>query len=204
MEGGGEDAFLAKLDSVFTSSPTFDYSYYGIQIHEITEMVIAGMGQYAHGNQPIQHGIYLYNYTSQPWKAQLRVRQVMDLLYTPTPDGLCGDEDNGQTSAWFVFSAMGFYCVCTGSGEYVFGSPLFDQMEISLENGNVLEIEAVDNQPDHVYIQAVEWNGEPYAKNYITHDMIMAGGKLTFRMGPQPNRQRGIQASDRPYSMSRP
>ncbi|MBN2001200.1 GH92 family glycosyl hydrolase, partial [candidate division KSB1 bacterium] len=106
---GGRQKFAGKLDAVFTTPPVFDYSYYGIQIHEITEMVIAGMGQYAHGNQPVQHTIYLYNYTGEPWKAQERVREVMDILYTPLPDGLCGDEDNGQTSAWYVFSALGFY-----------------------------------------------------------------------------------------------
>ena len=125
---GSREKMAQRLDEVFSSAPTFDFSYYRIQIHEITEMLIANMGQYAHGNQPIQHAIYLYNYLGQPWKGQFWVRHVMDKLYNPYPDGLCGDEDNGQTSAWYVFSAVGFYPVAPGTGEYVFGSPLFKKI----------------------------------------------------------------------------
>ena len=126
---GGKENFVAKLDSVFEVPPVFDYSYYGEVIHEIREMQIMNMGNYAHGNQPIQHMIYLYNYAGQPWKTQYRVREVLDKLYNYTPDGYCGDEDNGQTSAWYVFSALGFYPVTPGTDEYVFGSPLFSKSD---------------------------------------------------------------------------
>ncbi len=199
---GGKKRFVEKLDSVFTAPPTFDFSYYGQQIHEITEMLVAGMGQYAHGNQPIQHMIYLYNYAGEPWKAQKHVRDVMDLLYTPTPDGLCGDEDNGQTSAWYVFSAMGFYPVCPGTGEYVFGSPLFSKITLTLENGKKFVIEAENNGKKNVYIKEAELNGGEYTKTYITHKDIMNGGELEFEMSPEPNTKRGVNKKDQPYSYS--
>ncbi len=199
---GGKEAFTAKLDSVFSAAPTFDYSYYGFQIHEITEMVIAGMGQYAHGNQPIQHAIYLYNYAGQPWKAQKHVRKVMDILYTPNPDGLCGDEDNGQTSAWYVFSAMGFYPVCPGSNQYVIGSPLFKKITLQLENKKTFTIEANENSRMNVYIKNAKLNGIDYTKNWISHDEIMKGGVLKFEMDSKPNKARGIQKNDFPYSLS--
>jgi predicted alpha-1,2-mannosidase len=199
---GGKEKFLTKLDSVFTAPPTFDFSYYKKQIHEITEMVIAGMGQYAHGNQPIQHGIYLYNYAGQPWKAQKYARETMDLLYTPNPDGLCGDEDNGQTSAWYVFSAMGFYSVCPGVGEYVFGSPLFKKITLHLENGHTFVVNAKDNSHDNIYIKNATFNGKNYTKNFILHKDIMNGGKLDFDMSSQPNFKRGIDKTDFPYSYS--
>ncbi len=139
---GGNDMFVKMLDSVFSLPPVFDDSYYGGTIHEIREMQIMNMGQYAHGNQPIQHMIYLYNYTNQPWKTQYWVREAMDRLYTPRPDGYCGDEDNGQTSAWYVFSAMGFYPVCPGTTQYVLGAPLFKKITVKLENGKTLQIDA--------------------------------------------------------------
>ena len=200
---GGKKNFADKLDSVFTTAPTFDYSYYGVQIHEITEMVIAGMGQYAHGNQPIQHGIYLYNYVGQPWKAQQHVRETMDLLYTPNPDGLCGDEDNGQTSAWYVFSAIGFYPVCPGTDEYIFGSPLFKKIALSLENGNKFVINAKNNSHRNVYIENAKLNGKNYTKNYITQKKMMKGGTLNLDMVPTPNTKRGINDEDLPYSLSK-
>jgi predicted alpha-1,2-mannosidase len=200
---GGDEAFVGKLDSVFSMPPIFDCTYYGFEIHEITEMVLANMGQYAHGNQPIQHGIYLYNYTSQPWKAQYWLRQVMDNLYSPYPDGLCGDEDNGQTSAWYVFSAMGFYPVCPGQPEYVVGSPLFDKISLNLENGSSLNIEARNNTGDNVYIQSLNMNGKNYTKNYFLHEDLLKGGNLVFEMGPEPNKNRGIGKKDKPYSMTK-
>ncbi|MCX6332727.1 MAG: GH92 family glycosyl hydrolase, partial [Bacteroidia bacterium] len=129
---GGSEAFVSKLDSVFDVPPLFDYSYYGAVIHEIREMQIENMGNYAHGNQPIQHMIYLYNYAGEPWKTQFHVRDVLDKLYNYSPAGYCGDEDNGQTSAWYVFSALGFYPVTPGTGEYVLGSPLFDRVTLML------------------------------------------------------------------------
>jgi predicted alpha-1,2-mannosidase len=200
---GGREAFADKLESMFTTPPYFDFSYYGIQIHEITEMVIANMGQYAHGNQPIQHGIYLFNYVGRPWVAQKWVREVLDRLYTPLPDGLCGDEDNGQTSAWYVFSALGFYPVCPGQPEYVIGSPLFEKATIQLENGNTFVIEAQGNNRDNIYIQSAMLNNTSLEKNWISHEDIQKGGKLVFQMANKPNKQRGTKEEHAPYSMSR-
>ena len=199
---GGREDFVAKLDSVFEVPPVFDYSYYGIVIHEIREMQIAGMGNYAHGNQPIQHMTYLYNYAGAPWKTQYRVRQVMDKLYNYTPDGYCGDEDNGQTSAWYVFSAMGFYPVCPGSSQYVTGSPLFDKLTIELENGNILEIIAEGNNDKSFYIDNITFNGKVINENYFTHDVLLQGGKIIFTMSEEPNKDRGTRPESYPYSMS--
>ncbi|KUL05927.1 MAG: Alpha-1,2-mannosidase, partial [Proteiniphilum sp. 51_7] len=199
---GGNKEFVKMLDSVFVMPPVFDDSYYGGVIHEIREMQVMNMGQYAHGNQPIQHMIYLYNYAGEPWKAQSRVREVMDKLYLPTPDGYCGDEDNGQTSAWYVFSALGFYPVCPGSDQYVIGSPLFRKMSVHLENGNTIGINAPDNGHDQRYISSVKLNGKDYTKNYFTHDDLMKGAKIDFFMSDKPNKSRGIGKSDAPYSFS--
>jgi len=199
---GGREKMAQRLDEVFTSAPTFDCSYYRFQIHEITEMLIVNMGQYAHGNQPVQHAIYLYNYLGQPWKAQYWVRQVMDKLYTPNPDGLCGDEDNGQTSAWYLFSAMGFYPVAPGTGEYVFGAPLFKKIVLTLENGKKFEISAPQNSSGNIYVDKTSLNGKGYDKNYITHHDILNGGKLLFEMTKTPNQLGGISVESFPYSFS--
>jgi predicted alpha-1,2-mannosidase len=199
---GGNKSFVQMLDSVFVMPPLFDDSYYGGVIHEIREMQIMNMGQYAHGNQPIQHMIYLYNYAGEPWKAQYRVREVMDKLYTPHPDGYCGDEDNGQTSAWYVFSSLGFYPVCPGSDQYVIGSPLFKKMTVHLENGNKIEINAPDNRHTKRYISSVKFNGKSHTRNYFTHGDLMKGAKIDFSMTDKPNRSRGIHKSDAPYSFS--
>ncbi len=199
---GGREKMAQRLDEVFTSTPTFDCSYYRSQIHEITEMLISNMGQYAHGNQPVQHAIYLYNYLGQPWKGQYWVRQVMDRLYNPNPDGLCGDEDNGQTSAWYVFSAMGFYPVAPGTGEYIFGSPLFKKVSLLLENGKKIEISAPQNSTENVYVDKITLDGAVYDKNYITHTDLMKGGKLQFDMSKNPNKSRGTLPASFPYSFS--
>ncbi len=199
---GGEKAFVDMLDSVFNMPPVFDESYYGIVIHEIREMQVMGMGQYAHGNQPIQHMTYLYNYAGEPWKTQYHVRNVMDKLYTPEPDGYCGDEDNGQTSAWYVFSAMGFYPVTPGSDQYVLGSPLFDKITLSLENGNTFTIEATDNLREHHYIKEASLNGASLDRNWIRHEEIMKGGQLKFTMAAEPSYTRGTQKGAFPFSMS--
>ncbi len=201
---GGHQAFATKLDSVFTLPPIFDDSYYGFPIHEIREMQIVNMGQYAHGNQPIQHMVYLYNYAGQPWKSQFRVRQVMDKLYTPYPDGYCGDEDNGQTSAWYVFSAMGFYPVTPGTQEYVLGSPIFEKVTLHLPNGNTFEINAEGNQGDTPYIQEAKLNGNGYTHNYLEHEDILKGGKMTLQMSDQPNEERATKLEDLPFSMTKP
>jgi predicted alpha-1,2-mannosidase len=200
---GGEKAFAAKLDSVFVLPPVYDESYYGFVIHEIREMQIMNMGQYAHGNQPIQHMPYLYNYAGQPWKTQYHVRNIMRQLYAPTPDGYCGDEDNGQTSAWYVFSALGFYPVCPGSNQYVLGSPLFEKITLQLPNGKRLTIEAINNSEQRVYVQAVFLNGKAITDNWINHFDLIKGGSLKFIMGAAPNKKRGTDKKQAPYSMSR-
>jgi predicted alpha-1,2-mannosidase len=199
---GGKKEFTGMLDSVFIMPPIFDDSYYGGVIHEIREMQIMNMGQYAHGNQPIQHMIYLYNYAGEPWKAQYRAREVMDRLYTHHPDGYCGDEDNGQTSAWYVFSALGFYPVCPGSDEYVIGSPLFNRMTIHLENGRKVEINAPDNASDKRYVSDIRMNGSTHTKNYFSHQELMKGAKIDISMSEEPNKKRGTKPSDFPYSFS--
>ena len=200
---GGKKMFITMLDSVFAVPPVFDDSYYGQVIHEIREMTVMNMGNYAHGNQPIQHMIYLYNYAGQPWKAQYWLRQVMDRMYTPGPDGYCGDEDNGQTSAWYVFSALGFYPVCPGTDEYVLGAPLFKKATLHFENGNNLVIDAPDNSKENLYIESLRMNGKESSRNYLKHDDLLKGGILEFKMGSQPNLNRGISEEDAPYSFSK-
>ena len=199
---GGKQNFNQMLDSVFNVPPLFDDSYYGGVIHEIREMQIMNMGNYAHGNQPIQHMIYLYGYSGQPWKTQYWIREVMDKLYNAHPDGYCGDEDNGQTSAWYVFSAMGFYPVCPGSNQYVLGVPYFDKLTLHLENGKSLTVTAKGNSDDTRYVNAMTLNGETYNHNYLTHDAVMNGGNIVFDMSKTPNTQRGTLAEDVPYSLS--
>lgn len=199
---GGDDVFVSMLDSVFSVPSVFDDSYYGQVIHEIREMTVMNMGNYAHGNQPIQHMIYLYNYAKQPWKAQYWLRQVMDRLYTPTPDGYCGDEDNGQTSAWYVFSALGFYPVCPGTDQYVLGAPLFKKATVHFENGKTLEIKAPQNSRTNIYIKDMKVNEAEYSKNYLTHSLLQNGGVVDCVMSDTPNTERGIGMEDAPYSFS--
>ena len=199
---GGKQEFVTMLDSVFTVPPVFDESYYGQVIHEIREMQIMNMGNYAHGNQPIQHMIYLYNYAGQPWKTQHWLREVMDRLYTPQADGYCGDEDNGQTSAWYVFTAMGFYPVAPATDEYVIGAPLFKKITVELENGKTISIEAPKNGKDNRYVDSIDLNGKSYSKNYFKYDELMKGAKINFDMSAEPNKKRGTKASDFPYSFS--
>ena len=199
---GGRDAFNASMDTVFTMPPLYDDSYYGRTIHEIREMQVMDMGNYAHGNQPVQHMLYLYDWSGQPWKTQKYVREVMRRFYSATPDGYCGDEDNGQTSAWYVFSAMGFYPVCPGSGQYALGSPLFRKIEVRRPDGRHFVIEAEDNAPDKVYVQSFSIDGRRQSRNYVTFDELVKGARLRFRMGPEPELKRGTAESDAPYSFS--
>ena len=199
---GGREVFVQMLDSVFAVPPIFDDSYYGQVIHEIREMQVMNMGNYAHGNQPIQHMIYLYNYAGEPWKAQYWLRQVMDRMYTPAPDGYCGDEDNGQTSAWYVFSSLGFYPVCPGTPQYIIGAPLFKKATLQFENGKILVINAPQNNAENFYIQSMKLNGETYTKNYLDFNELMKGGVWDVEMSNEPNKTRGTQASDLPYSFS--
>ena len=175
---GGEDSFTEMLDSIFKVPPIYDDSYYGYRIHEITEMQVADMGNYAHGNQPAQHMLYLYDWTSEPWKGQLRIRETMDRLYSATPDGYCGDEDNGQTSAWYVFSALGFYPVCPGSGQYALGTPLFPKAKVSLPGGKTLSITTSGSVP--VY-NDIRLNGKKLAERFVDISAIKEGGKLSFK-----------------------
>ena len=200
---GGREAFATMLDSVFVVPPIYDDSYYGVRIHEITEMQVANMGNYAHGNQPAQHMIYLYNYAGQPWKAQWWAREVMDRLYMARPDGYCGDEDNGQTSAWYVFSALGFYPVCPGSDEYILGSPLFRRATIHLENGAEIEIDAPENAPENRYVGAMQLDGKPWEHNFLRWSDLRDGARVRFDMQAEPETGRGTDDGALPYSMSR-
>ncbi|VXB86108.1 Alpha-mannosidase [Flavobacterium sp. 9AF] len=199
---GGHQQFITMLDSVFKMAPVFDDSYYGGTIHEIREMQIANMGQYAHGNQPIQHMIYLYNYAGQPWKTQYWVREVMERMYKPTPDGYCGDEDNGQTSAWYVFSALGFYPVCPATNQYILGSPLFKKVTLHLENGKTFTIEAPNSNSENKYVDKIKLNGKEYKNNWISHEDILKGGTFNFIMNNIPNTKRGTTTDTFPFSLS--
>ncbi|NGY37769.1 glycoside hydrolase family 92 protein [Flavobacterium sp. XN-5] len=199
---GGKEQFASKLDEVFEMPPKFDASYYGFTIHEIREMQIVNMGNYAHGNQPIQHMIYLYNYANKPYKAQEKVRDVLTKLYSATPDGYCGDEDNGQTSAWYVFSSLGFYPVTPGVDEYVIGSPLFKKAKLHLENGNTFEINSKNNSKANFYIHGAQLNGKLYNKTFLKFDTLQKGGVLEFDMGDTANKNWGSTAESVPYSLS--
>lgn len=198
---GGNEAFNHMMDSVFVIP-----SYLGIKsrgvIHEMREMQVMNMGQYAHGNQPIQHMVYLYNYSGEPWKAQHRVRDIMEKLYSATPDGYCGDEDNGQTSAWYIFSALGFYPVCPGTDQYIIGTPLFKEAKLHLENGKCLTIEAKNNSATNKYIRSIKLNGKNHTLNYFKHNVLVEGGKIQFLMDNEPNLKRGSTKEAAPYSFS--
>ena len=204
---GGREEFAQMLDSVFVVPPIYDDSYYGFRIHEITEMQVANMGNYAHGNQPAQHMIYLYNWAGEPWKAQKWAREVMNRLYSAAPNGYCGDEDNGQTSAWYVFSALGFYPVCPASDEYVLGAPLFKRAEISLPDGNKVKISAENigntDEPLETYIESMKMDRRKWKNNYLRHSELVDGASLEFRMQDTPNYKRGTKAKNRPYSFSK-
>ena len=199
---GGHRAMEEKLDSMFAAPPAYNYGTYGFVIHEIAEMVALGMGQYAHGNQPVQHAIYLYDYIGAPWKAQYHSREVLERLYSAAPDGYCGDEDNGQTSAWYVFSAMGFYPACPGRTEYAIGSPLFDSVRLNLPGGKTFLITATGNGAGRPYIESARLNGKSFSRNYILHEEITAGGELKMKMSDKPNTDRGTEISAFPSSMT--
>ena len=200
---GCEESFEEMLDSVFVVPPVYDDSYYGFRIHEITEMQVADMGNYAHGNQPAQHMLYLYDWTSRPWKGQRRIRETMDRLYRATPDGYCGDEDNGQTSAWYVFSALGFYPVCPAGTQYALGTPLFRKAVVTRPDGRKFTVDAPENAADAFYVRSLKLNGRTWTRNYVEHGDLVEGARLTFGMGTEPATERGTAPDDRPYSMSR-
>lgn len=195
---GGDKAFANKLDEVFTAPNTFKVGSYGGVIHEMAEMAALDMGQYAHGNEPIHHMIYLYDYVGQPWKAQSRVRKVMSQLYQATPDGLCGDEDTGQTSAWYVMSALGFYPVTPGTTTYAIGSPLFDRATLTLAGGKQFVVATRENGPQHPYIRGAQLNGAAYDKVFLDHQEIVAGGEIVFQMSSAPDKKWGSAPESRP------
>jgi len=199
---GGKENFISQLDNVFTMPPDYDDSYYGKTIHEIREMQIVNMGNYAHGNQPVQHMIYLYNYAGVPYKTQKLIREVLINLYAATPDGYCGDEDNGQTSAWYVFSALGFYPVTPGVDEYVIGSPLFDKATLHLENGNTFTINSKNNSKNNFYIESTKLNNSTYSNNFIKYDDIQNGGTFEFNLSKTSNKDWGSKPENVPYSLS--
>ena len=198
---GGKKEFNHMMDSVFKMPSRLGMDSRGM-IHEMREMQVMNMGQYAHGNQPIQHMVYLYNYSGEPWKAQYWVREIMHKLYTAEADGYCGDEDNGQTSAWYVFSALGFYTVCPGTDQYVLGTPLFKSVKLHLDNGKQVLIQADKADRENRYIKGMKVNGKTYTRNFLTHEQLLGGAKIQYQMSDTPNKQRGTQDSDRPYSFS--
>ena len=199
---GGREAFAAALDDVLARRPEICESDRRGMYHEMREMLLADMGQYAHGNQPAQHMLYLYDWAGEPWKTQYWVRETMDRLYSPTPDGYCGDEDNGQTSAWYVWSALGFYPVCPASGQYALGSPAVERAEIRMPSGKTLVIEAKDASRSR-YVEGVAFNGRAVNANWLSAADLAKGGRLVFRMSSKPVKTRGTTLAAAPYSMSK-
>lgn len=199
----GHEKMAQRLDSMFIAPNTFNYGTYGFVIHEIAEMVALDMGQYAHGNQPVQHAIYLYDYIGQPWKTQFHTRNVMNKLYNSGPKGYCGDEDNGQTSAWYVFTALGFYPVCPGTSEYALGSPLFSKATLSLPGGKTFVIRAENTSGDNFYIRSATLNGNDFSRNYLKHEELLQGGEFRLIMDRLPYKGRGMCVGDAPYSYSK-
>lgn len=196
---GGDEKFVAKLDAMLAAEPTFGTGHYGGVIHEMTEMVACKMGQYAHGNQPVHHVLYLYNFGGAPWKTAAPVRQVVDTLYGPGPDGYCGDEDNGQMSAWYLFSTLGFYPVCPGKAGYAIGSPRFAKATIHLQSGRDFVIEAPGNSDENLHVGSVAVNGEPVSRSWVKHSEIADGGVMTLKMQAEPNREWATATEDRPF-----
>lgn len=189
---GGKDNLARKIDELFETEDKIT----GRDMKDISGLI----GQYAQGNEPSHHMAYLYNFVNQPWKTQYRVRQIMDELYSHLPDGLSGNEDCGQMSAWLIMSAMGFYPVTPGLPEYIIGTPWFPEMEIHLENGNIFRITANNVSEENLYIQSAKLNGEAYSKSWISHEAIMQSGHLHFEMGSSPNKNRGSDDADVPVT----
>lgn len=189
---GGKDVADRHFDSLFYTTATTS----GRDQVDVTGLI----GQYAHGNEPSHHAAYLYNYVGKPWKTQTMTRKIMDELYTSKPDGLCGNEDCGQMSAWYVFSAMGFYPVCPGDNQYLLGSPIFDKVTMNLENGKSFTVICKKQSSNNVYIQSAKLNGKKHTKPYITFDEIKDGGVLELVMGPKPNTSWGSAPEDLPIN----
>ena len=189
---GGEVAFEDKLDAFFTLASGDE--------EDVLLDLTGCIGQYAHGNEPSHHIAYLYTYIGQQWKTARLTRHILNNFYHDHPDGIIGNEDCGQMSAWYIFSSMGFYPVFTASGQYVLGSPLFDRITINHEHNKPFVIETIDNSPQNIYIQSAELNGKKYDLSYITHQEIEQGGKLIIRMGAKPNYNFGVNPVSRPQS----
>jgi len=195
---GGQTNFTRKLDGLFTAGSEVKAGTYRGMIHEMNEMVAQNFGQYAHCNEPVHHVVYLYDLAGQPWKTQVRIRQVMSQLYQSTPDGLAGDEDTGQMSAWYVFSALGFYPACPGTDAYLIGSPIFDQATLTLAGQRQFVIAARNNGPQRPYIRAATLNSQPFNRVFLTHDELTAGGQVSFEMDSYPNFLWAVGEGDRP------
>lgn len=194
---GGDKTFIANIDRLFsTELPPEAYAH----TEDVTKEGL--IGGYVHGNEPSHHIPYLYAWTSEPWKAQYWVREIMNRMYKNNIDGLCGNDDCGQMSAWYVFSALGFYPVCPGTDQYVFGAPYLPYVKVLLPNGKTLEVKAPKVSDKNRYIKSVKLNGEIYNKTYITHNDLMGGGVLEFEMSAKPNKKRGVSADSKPYSLS--
>ncbi|MCP4291386.1 MAG: glycoside hydrolase family 92 protein [bacterium] len=194
---GGEDKMLAWLDGLFVMDVD------DASIAENEDITRAGMiGNYVHGNEPSHHVPYIYNFAGQPWKTQARVRQIMNEMYRPVPDGLCGNDDVGQMSAWYIFSALGFYPVAPGSNQYVLGSPVVNRAEVDLGNGRTFLVVAENQSPENVYVKEVSLNGRLLERSYITHDELAQGGELRFVMSDQPHLEWATESEARPFSMS--
>lgn len=190
---GGKEAFTSALDDIFHTDAQVDGD-----LVDITGLI----GQYAHGNEPSHHIAYLYNYIGQPWKTQAMTRRLLDEMYAPTPEGIVGNEDCGQMSAWYILSSLGLYAVCPGSNEFTFTTPLFEKATLQLANGKTLTITA--NHPEkNLYIDKVELNGKEIETNFVTYEQLMGGGELHFSLTDQPNRKRGVTADAAPYSFTK-
>ena len=194
---GGEQAFITKMDSLFTMHLPDEFF---AETEDVTKEGL--LGGYVHGNEPSHHIPFLYAWTSQPWKTQFWQREIMNKMYRNNIDGLCGNDDCGQMSAWYILSAMGFYPVCPGTDQYVLGAPYLPYMKVRLENGKTFEVKADKVSDKNRYVKAVKLNGKPYTKGYITQDDIMNGGTLTFEMTSSPNKKRLFNGEDRPYSLT--
>ncbi|MCC5929532.1 MAG: GH92 family glycosyl hydrolase [Cyclobacteriaceae bacterium] len=201
---GGQNNFVQKLDSVFSTPSEFKVGSFGRVTYKMTEMILSDMGQYAHNTRLAYHLPYLYSYAGQPWKTQKIVRDIIDKHYRSGPDGLSGDDDSGHNSAWYLFSSMGFYPLTPGHPSYVLGAPLFKKITMQLDNGNKFIIEAPANSNTNVYAENIELNGSKISANWINHTDVLKGGKLYFEMTNKANRRRGSNPEDAPFSLSAP
>ena len=194
---GGEKSFIAKLDSLFTMHLPEEFF---AQTEDVTKEGL--LGGYVQGNEPSHHIPFLYAWTSNPWKTQYWQREIMNKMYRNNIDGLCGNDDCGQMSAWYIFSALGFYPVCPGTDQYVLGAPYLPYIKLNLENGKTFEVKAPKVSDKNRYVKSVKWNGKPYDKGFITQQDIMNGGVLEFEMSPKPNKKRLFTGDNQPYSLT--